>query len=48
MTADCTTVRLAITMAGATVGYYGLDYAARPVELKLAQRWHLLAAPQTA
>ncbi len=41
------TVALAVTMAGSTVGYYGLDTVARPIELKLARRAHLLPAPQT-
>ncbi len=42
------TVGLAVAMAGSTVGYYGLDTFARPIELKLARRAHLNPAAQAA
>lgn len=33
---------------GVAVGYYGVDFFARPFELKLLQRAHLIPAPQRA
>ena len=42
-------VRLTIVLAGgAAVGYYGLDRFARPIEIKLARRAHLIPAAQSA
>ena len=34
------------TAGGVAIGYYGLDFFARPLEIKLLQRAHLLPAPQ--
>ena len=42
-------VGLVILLAGGVaVGYYGLDFFARPIERKLARRTHLLPAAQAA
>ena len=41
-------VGLVIALAGGVaVGYYGLDFFARPIELKAQRRAHLIPAPQT-
>ena len=44
---------LAISVAlaavgGVAIGYYGVDYFARPFAIKVLQRAHLVPAPQTA
>ena len=36
------------TAGGVAIGYYGLDYFVRPIEIKLLRRAHLLPQPQTA
>jgi thiosulfate dehydrogenase [quinone] large subunit len=36
------------SVGGAAIGYYGLDFFARPVEIKLLRRAHLIPAPQAA
>lgn len=36
------------TAGGVAIGYYGLDFFARPIQTKLLRRVHLLPAPQTA
>jgi len=36
------------TAGGLAIGYYGVDYFARPVVLNVLRRAHLLPAPQTA
>ena len=41
-------VGLAITFGGAAIGTYGLDRFARPIELTLARRAHLIPAAQPA
>jgi hypothetical protein len=35
-------------VGGQAIGYYGLDFFARPIQLKLLRRAHLIPAPQTA
>jgi thiosulfate dehydrogenase [quinone] large subunit len=35
-------------VGGQAIGYYGLDFFARPLELKLLRRAHLVPQPQTA
>jgi thiosulfate dehydrogenase [quinone] large subunit len=40
------TVALALTLSGKTAGFYGLDYFARPIEIKLFHRVFGAAAPQ--
>ena len=42
------TVGLALTFGGASIGLFGLDYLARPIEQKLLRRVTGTAAPQTA
>jgi thiosulfate dehydrogenase (quinone) large subunit len=43
------TIGLALGIVGGqAIGYYGLDFFARPIELKLLRRAHLIPAPQTA
>ena len=42
------TVGLALTFGGASIGLYGLDYFARPIEQKLLRRVTGAAAPQVA
>ena len=42
------TVGLAITFGGASIGLYGLNYFAKPIEAKLLRRITGAAAPQTA
>ena len=36
------------TVGGLAIGYYGVDFFARPIELKLLRRAHLIAEPQGA
>jgi thiosulfate dehydrogenase (quinone) large subunit len=36
------------TAGGVAIGYYGIDYVARPIQVKLLRRAHMLPAPQTA
>ena len=36
------------TAGGLAIGYYGVDYFARPIELKLLRKAHLLPEPQGA
>ncbi len=35
-----------VLVGGVAAGYYGLDYFARPIELKLARRTHLAPTAQ--
>jgi hypothetical protein len=37
-----------IAGSGVAVGYYGLDFFARPIEIKALRRTHLAPAPQIA
>ena len=36
------------TAGGVAIGYYGVDYFARPLTFQILRRMHLLPAPQTA
>ena len=36
------------TAGGAAIGYYGVDYFARPITLQVLRRVHLLPEPVTA
>jgi thiosulfate dehydrogenase [quinone] large subunit len=43
------TIGLALSIVGGqAIGYYGLDFLARPIEVKMLRRAHLIPTPQTA